>query len=290
MARMARTYAEKRNRFVLQHAPDDSVRSAFWCVVRAGHGGGIPNDSFSRDTYPGHELFLCLRGSGRARTRGHSWEVKAGDALWVNCYHPHTYTASANEPWEYYWLRCEGPQLDAVWKLIMTAGGPVAPGCDTKEKRGVFERIFALLREKPANLDALIHAELARWVALFLHALHTANRPPEEGGDLPERLRPALERMRLYHHLPLRVAEMAELAGLSPSHFTREFRAALGATPVQWLRKIRVEQAKRRLRESADTLKEIATQVGYADQFYFSRDFKQMTGQAPSAYRENAAS
>jgi AraC family transcriptional regulator, arabinose operon regulatory protein len=284
-AAMARTFAEKRNRFVLQHVPDDAARSAYWCVVRAGHGGPIAGDSFARDTYPGHELFLCLRGNARVRTRGQSWEVKTGDAIWVNCYHPHRYTSATVDPWEYYWVRCEGAQLDAVWKLILAAGGPVAPGCDTKEKLSVFERIFALLREKPANLDALIHAELARWVALFLHALQIAGRSATASLDVPDRLRPALERMRLYHHLPLRLAELAELAELSPSQFTRAFRSAIGTSPIDWLRQTRIEQAKRRLRESADTLKEIATQVGYGDQFYFSRDFKRMTGVSPSEFR-----
>lgn len=273
---------------MLQHAPSDAARDAFWCVVRAGHGGPVSGDSFSRDTYPGHELFLCLGGEARVRTRGHSWEVKTGDALWVNCYHPHTYTSSTRSPWEYYWLRCEGAQLDAVWKMILAAGGPVAPGCDTKEKRSAFERIFALLREKPHNLDALIHAELARWVSLFLHALHIAGRTATASLDVPDRLRPALERMRLYHHLPLTLAELAELAELSPSHFVRAFRAALGTSPIQWLRNARIEQAKRRLVESSDTLKEVAAQVGYGDQFYFSRDFKRMTGMSPSEFRAGA--
>jgi AraC-like DNA-binding protein len=286
---MGRTYGEKRNRFVLQHAPDNMARSAFWCVVRAGHGGGIPGDSFARDTYPGHELFLCLRGHARVRTRGQSWEVNPGDAIWVNCYHPHRYTSAERDPWEYYWLRCEGAQLDAVWKIVLAAGGPVAPGCGTKEKIGIFERIFALLREKPANLDALVHAELARWVALFLHALQISGPAAAASVAVPDRLRPALERMRLYHHLPLRLAELAELAELSPSQFTRAFRLALGTSPIDWLRQTRIEQAKRRLRESGDTLKEIAAQVGYGDQFYFSRDFKRMTGQTPRDFRSAAA-
>jgi AraC-like DNA-binding protein/mannose-6-phosphate isomerase-like protein (cupin superfamily) len=288
-APMARTYADKRNRFVLQHAPNDAARSAFWCVVRAGHGGAIAGDSFSRDTYPGHELFLCLRGHAQVRSHGHTWEVKPGDALWMNCYHPHRYTSAVRDPWEYYWVRCEGSQLDHVWKLILAAGGPVAPGCDTREKRALFERIFALLREKPVNLDALIHAELSRWVALFLHALQSAGKTAETAIEVPERLRPALERMRLYHHLPLRLAELSELAGLSPSHFVRAFRAALGTSPIDWLRGARIEQAKRRLRESGDTLKEIASQVGYNDQFYFSRDFKRMTGHSPSEFRGKIA-
>ena len=45
-------------------------------------------------------------------------------------------------------------------------------------------------------------------------------------------------------------------------------------------------QAKRRLVESDDSVKEIAEQIGYSDQFHFSRDFKRSTGLPPSSWRQ----
>jgi AraC family transcriptional regulator, arabinose operon regulatory protein len=279
-----RTYADKRNHFVLQHAPAEATRAAFWSVVRAGHGKPVRGDAFARDTYPGHELLLCLCGRARVRMGGAVWQVQPGEAIWVNCYHPHTYAADARDPWEYYWLRAEGPGLDAARQALLDAGGPVVRGCDGREKRDVFERVFALLRERPPVLDALLHAEIARLVALLLHALHTTGRPPDQRA--PDTIRPALERMRLYFHLPLRLSELASFCGLSVPAFTRAFRAALGTSPIDWLRRERITQAKRRLLDSADTIKEIARQCGYGDQFYFSRDFRRMAGCAPTEFRE----
>jgi AraC-like DNA-binding protein len=96
----------------------------------------------------------------------------------------------------------------------------------------------------------------------------------------------ALERMRLYFHLPMRVAELANLSGMSESHFSRQFKAAIGTSPIDWLRRERINQAKRRLIESDDPVKEIARQVGYHDQFFFSKDFKKMTKLTPTQFRE----
>ena len=48
----------------------------------------------------------------------------------------------------------------------------------------------------------------------------------------------------------------------------------------------RINQAKRRLIESDDPVKEIARQVGYADQFFFSKDFKRMTKLTPTQFRD----
>jgi AraC-like DNA-binding protein len=92
--------------------------------------------------------------------------------------------------------------------------------------------------------------------------------------------------MRLYFHMPTRVVELAQLSGMSESHFSRQFKAALGTSPIDWLRRERIHQAKRRLIESDDPVKEIARQVGYHDQFFFSKDFKKMTKLTPTQFRE----
>jgi AraC-like DNA-binding protein len=104
--------------------------------------------------------------------------------------------------------------------------------------------------------------------------------------ELPTAVSKALERMRLYFHLPMRVAELANLSGMSESHFSRQFKAAIGTSPIDWLRRERINQAKRRLIESDDPVKEIARQVGYHDQFFFSKDFKKMTKLTPTQFRE----
>ena len=87
------------------------------------------------------------------RSHGHTWEVKPGDALWMNCYHPHRYTSATRDPWEYYWVRCEGSQLDHVWKLILAAGGPAF-------------HMVPCLNDAPVWIDAMTRIaerELAGW-------------------------------------------------------------------------------------------------------------------------------
>ncbi len=73
---------------------------------------------------------------------------------------------------------------------------------------------------------------------------------------------------------------------MSVTNFFRHFKAATGTSPIDWLRRERINQAKRHLLETDGSMAEIARQTGYYDQFYFSRDFKRMTGVSPSAYRQ----
>jgi len=88
--------------------------------------------------------------------------------------------------------------------------------------------------------------------------------------------------MALYPHRPWRVHDLATLSGMSEAHFFRRFRRATGSSPIDFLRRERINHARCRLLQSNDLVKEIAEQVGYNDPFFFSRDFKRYTGLAPT--------
>ncbi len=79
---------------------------------------------------------------------------------------------------------------------------------------------------------------------------------------------------------------MAREAGLSPSHFARQFKRTLGQTLMQFVAAYRVERAKRRLADPDAPLIDVARACGFADQAHFGRVFKQVEGVTPRAYRE----
>ena len=274
-----------RHAISLTYAPSDQGLEAFYSVLRAGHVFAGPEHRFERDSHPGHELILCLAGRGFAQLQGRRHEITPGAAVWINGHHPHAYWADPQDPWEIYWMRFDGPRLELVWKMFLESGGPVVKGCDSAEKQAIFRRIFDLLANPQPSLPLHVHAEMARLIALLFFPLRLG---APRGPEVPENLRRALERMRIYHHLPLRIAELSLLAGMSPSHFIRSFKKALGTSPIDWLRHERVAHAQRRLTETDDSMKEIARQVGYNDQFYFSRDFKRLAGATPTEFRERA--
>lgn len=80
-------------------------------------------------------------------------------------------------------------------------------------------------------------------------------------------------------------ADLAEMAGLSVSHFERRFRSAFGSSPRQYLVRIRAEHAARMLRETDKTVSEIAYACGFYDHAHFSRSFRKIMQISPSKYR-----
>jgi transcriptional regulator GlxA family with amidase domain len=82
------------------------------------------------------------------------------------------------------------------------------------------------------------------------------------------------------------VEEMVKRSRLAERTFKRRFANATGLTPIAYVQRLRIEDAKRRLERTEASVDEISWRVGYEDAAFFRRLFKRTTGLAPGAYRK----
>ena len=82
--------------------------------------------------------------------------------------------------------------------------------------------------------------------------------------------------------------DLARHVGMSDDYLTYCFRQELGMTPIAYLNRYRVTQAKGLLKGTGKTITEIALDVGFSDSGYFSRVFRKEVGLSPDAYRRTA--
>jgi AraC family transcriptional regulator len=79
---------------------------------------------------------------------------------------------------------------------------------------------------------------------------------------------------------------MAAVARLSPYHFSKQFKAAIGLSPHQFVIARRVERAKQLLQTGGDlSLAQVAARAGFSDQSQFSRHFRRIVGVTPGRFR-----
>lgn len=87
---------------------------------------------------------------------------------------------------------------------------------------------------------------------------------------------------------PITRRDIAKHIGITEDHLTFCFRQELGITPIHYLQRYRINQAKRLLKESNQTITEIAFNVGFSDSSYFSRIFRREIGMSPEIFRQTS--
>lgn len=107
----------------------------------------------------------------------------------------------------------------------------------------------------------------------------------------PENAYSALEYVKQYmeeHYTDsLTIDKLAQVAEISPKYFVDLFKKKYGISAMEYVAKLRIQQAKRLMAQSDARLRDIAHQVGYADEFYFSRKFKKEIGVSPNVYMKS---
>ena len=108
--------------------------------------------------------------------------------------------------------------------------------------------------------------------------------PGADDGDYAA-MSAAIDHIHRHFDEALRLPALAELAGLSVYQFDQRIRALFHVTAGQYLVKVRIDAACKRLTGGNDPIAQIALDCGYSDQSAFSRQFKQVVGISPMAYR-----
>jgi AraC family L-rhamnose operon transcriptional activator RhaR/AraC family L-rhamnose operon regulatory protein RhaS len=103
------------------------------------------------------------------------------------------------------------------------------------------------------------------------------------------RIGEAISYLEANYQEPMDLERLGEIAHMSKRSFIRNFRAAIGTSPIAHLIQMRVNHAASLLRHTGQSVTEIAFQVGFSDSNYFTRQFRRILGITPSKYRQQHA-
>ncbi|QQZ59178.1 AraC family transcriptional regulator [Paenibacillus sonchi] len=113
------------------------------------------------------------------------------------------------------------------------------------------------------------------------------NNSGQRSRDARSVLEQAKQYIEAHYTEPLTVEQLAQTAEFSPKYFNDLYKKKYGKSALEYAAELRLQQAKRMMAHSGARLRDIAHQVGYADEFYFSRKFKKMIGVPPAVYMKS---
>ncbi|WP_461206573.1 response regulator transcription factor [Clostridium sp. DL1XJH146] len=94
----------------------------------------------------------------------------------------------------------------------------------------------------------------------------------------------AVEYIKNNYNKELHLKDVADVVAISPQYFCKVFKEELGVNFIDYLTRVRIEQAKKMLNEDNLSIKEICFKIGYNDPNYFSRLFKRIVGVSPKEF------
>ena len=164
---------------------------------------------------------------------------------------------------------------------------PPLDALDLPQLRAAMGAVDAELRSGGAG-GSLAAESLANVLAVQLIRHVSAPRRPSRGRDgaLPRaRLRAVVEYIEEHLDAGPTLEHLAAVARLSPYHFARQFKAATGLPPHQYVIARRIERARQLLQTGTDlSLAEVAACTGFSDQSQFTRHFKRLVGVTPGKF------
>ena len=238
-----------------------------------------------RETGCPETIFIyCSEGNGWCEIAGRMHEISRNQLLVLPAAVPHVYGANKKEPWTIYWFHAVGTHLPLYLEMLgATAEKPVIPMGGDIQLLSLFEDVLEEL-EHGFTMAHLLYAAHA-----LTHLMGLILRHKDEAGygatNVRERVAKSIEFMKDHLREPLKIATLAGLVSLSRSHYTTLFQRVTGYAPLSYLNHLRMQRAVQLLNTTDQSIKQISDQLGFCDQFYFSRAFVKVHNHSPSEHR-----
>jgi AraC-like DNA-binding protein len=159
----------------------------------------------------------------------------------------------------------------------------------TDREAGIFELLLGQINDEfiqPAPSDIVLRAFLQLFLAkastIKMNAISTKQDKPEKD-ELMERFQQLLNQHFLDLHKP---SDYASLLNVSPDTLTRRCSKYFRKSPSQLIQERLILEAKKQLHLTRQSIKEIAYNLKFQDEFYFSRVFKKFTKVSPQTFRD----
>ncbi len=278
----ARKYATKW----LSVNPSPLTRRLLWhlfsldtsCIEEPEH-----HKSFEK---PGVHLFWVVSGNGTLETQGHHYHLRPGNCVWfLDMMLPRTYNPYPGQKLVKRGIRFGGPGL-GLWQEEF--GGPKGAEFvvrDLSRFHCAFSEIGQIVKRKTAGWEWPVHIILTRVLGVLLSS---RNLLSVGHVDLPPPVIQVLKAVGANPFYDWRVTDLVALSGVSYSGLRSIFSKTYHESLHHFLQRNRFDQARLLLSNPRFSVKQIAEQLHFSSEFYFSHFFKSLAGMSPSDFRDQS--
>ena len=235
-----------------------------------------------------YQLIYVFNGKGYFKLDHQMQEVPKGHIVIYKPGEPQIYEYHFNDSTEVYWVHFTGHAASSILTDLELSGQSVRYVDVNGDYVEIFKKIIHELNMKNLRYEYFSTSHL---LELFSRLSRDLYKTANKGGALSDNdINDVIKMMHIRHNQKCLVADFAKICNLSVYRFIHKFKNHTGKTPIEYITKIRIDEATYLLCNSLLSISEIASVVGYDDPLYFSRIYKKATGFSPSNYRTKFAS
>ena len=232
---------------------------------------------------PGVHLFWVLSGRGTLEVQGKSYDLMPGNCVWlVDMAQRRVYRPLPGGRLVKQGFRFGGPAVE-LWRKELS-GVKKAPFSlkDPECIRRDYRTIYDICRRKPVRWEWQVHLIITRILGQLMESrgLLASNEP-----DIPEAVMRVLNTLAADPFYNWKVKEVAAACGVSYSKVRDLFLKTQGVSLREFVQQRRLDQARLLLADEQLTIKQVAAQLHFCSEFYFSHFFKGHTGVSPTAFK-----
>lgn len=221
-----------------------------------------------------------ISGTGTVIIDKKEYHPIAGDIYLLPQGKDHLYFSDKKNPWTKIWFNAEGSLLNALasaynpgGRVVFNVGG----GYEYFKKIHSIGKNTELSAEEKHNAAAVVFHKLMQ----FLYNASQKNTISAEAETVKNYIDSHINEN-------ISIKSLAELVYLSESQIIRIFKSNFGKTPYDYILDLKIENAKKLLLNTNMLIKEIAFNLSFCDEHYFSDLFKRKTGKTPSAFKRES--
>ncbi|WP_227793379.1 helix-turn-helix domain-containing protein [Paenibacillus guangzhouensis] len=263
-------------------------RTLIYLLHNIRHDIHAPNWQQDDQRHQAPSLLFITGGSGQLSIDGMSYNLGCGKSYFMAA-GTTSRLAAFEDGLKLYWLSFEPwtYEGDHFVPCSSSHGGLPSPGeliCSPFSQCIAYLESITLHRSTNHELGAFYQHE--QFQALMRMVLEQNATLPDER-SVHEAVKHSIEHMKQHYQAQWTVDQLADWAKVARWHYTPLFKEITGQVPLDYLNEIRIERSKQLLRSTHDRLYDIAHHVGFNNEYYFSRRFKQTVGISPGRYRRN---
>lgn len=268
--------------------PSPIARRLLWHLYSIGHRRIVDPDHHDRYEKPGAHLFWVQSGEGELAHETGRFALRPGRKVWlVDMSRPRTYIPMPRRHLTIAGFRFGGPGLEFWHQEIKGDENSEFTLDDFGFVRHTQSELLRLVRRQPVGWEWQVHVEITNILGKLLMARNLLVSPQAE---LPQPVVRVLNAIASNPSRDWRAKELATVGRVSYSGLRALFQKSGQGTIHQHIQRARLDQARQLLADERLSIKDVAAQLNFSSEFYFSHFFRHQTGMSATEYRRHQRS